>query len=238
MRSASTIIILFVLFYCTACLDTTKPLKIKDSQKVVEMSKGPCFGSCPVYTLTVYETGIVTFKGVRFTDRQGLFTKKIDKSKVQQITNKCIASNLWQFDDVYKSNIADMATVSITYFEGKEQKTISGKRERPMPVLEIEQILEELAFTDNWEQIEKLDEGLPPGAIENELIVKLNRGVEALAWSKGYNQEGLELKKELSNDKTYWLVSFNTDSIDPKEMIDILRRDQNVFSVQFNQNFQ
>jgi len=238
MKVQQRIIILFLLFYSTACLDALKPLNVKDDQKVVEISKGPCFGNCPVYTLSIYETGIAVFSGEQNTDRRGVYMKKIGKERARQITNKCVAANLWQFRDVYKSNFPDLPTVTLTYYEGKESKTISGKRERPDEVISIEQMLDEIAFSDGWEQVEAPPSNYPPGAITNELIVKLNRGIEALAWSKRYTEQEVSLKKALSNDKTYWLITFNDKLIDPNEMIETLRRDKDVFSVQFNQNFQ
>ncbi len=232
------IIILLLATLLTACLDATKPLKVKDSQKVIEMSKSPCFGDCPVYEVAIYETGIATFKGVRNTDRMGLFVKKIGQEKVRQIINRCVSANLLQFQEVYKSNVPDLPTVSITYYEGKEKKTIAGKRERPVPVLEIEEMLDEIAFSSGWELVEDPPSELPPGAKANELVVKLNRSVEALAWSKRYSKETLVLKKSLSADKTFWLISFDEKVINIQEMLELLRQDSDVFSVQYNQYYQ
>lgn len=232
-------ILIFLLALATAaCLDATKPLKVKESQKVIEMSKSPCFGDCPVYDVTIYETGIATFKGIRNTDRMGLFVKKIGQDKIQQIINKCVAANLWQFEEVYKSNIADLPSVSITYYEGKNKKTIAGKRERPVQVLEIEQMLDDIASSSDWELVEDPPSDLPPGTKADELVVKLNRTVEALAWSKRYNKEAVILKKALSADKTFWLISFDEKIISLQEMMDLLRQDPDVFSVQYNQYYQ
>jgi hypothetical protein len=238
MKRRQVIIILVLTTFISACLDTAKPLKVKDSQKIIEMSKGPCLGDCPVFDLVIYETGIATFNGKQYTDRQGLFMKNIGKEKVKQITNTCVAANLWQFQDIYKSNVPDLPTVTITYFEGKEKKTIAGKKERPIAILDIESMLEDVAFSTNWERVEDAPSDLPPGAIPNELVVKLNRNVEGLAWSKRYIQQGMVLKKPLSADKTYWLITFDDKVIKPKEMAEMIRKDPDVFSVQFNQNYQ
>jgi hypothetical protein len=232
------IIILFLAFLTQTCLDSTKPLKIKDSQKVIEMSKKPCFGTCPVYDLVVYETGMATFRGIQNTDRLGLYSKKIGQEKVRQLVNECIAANLWQFQEVYKSNVSDLPTVSITYYEGKEKKTIAGKRERPQPVLKIEEMLDEIAFSSGWDLLEAAPSTLPPGAKTNELVVKLTTNVEALAWSKRYDKEEVQLKRPLSTDKTFWLISFNEKIISAPEMLELLRQDPDVFSVQYNQYYQ
>lgn len=232
-------IIIFVLAFLTqACLDSTKSLKVKESQKVIEMSKKPCLGTCPVYDLVIYETGIATFRGIQNTDRLGLYSKKIGQEKVRQLINECTAANLWQFQEVYKSNVSDLPTVSITYYEGKEKKTIAGKRNRPLPVLKIEEMLDEVAFSSGWDLVEAAPSTLPPGAKANELVVKLAANVEALAWSKRYNKEELQLKRPLSPDKTFWLVSFNEKIINAQKMLKLLRQDPDVFSVQYNQYYQ
>ncbi len=237
MKQLPKIIIFFLLITTTACSSALKPVNVQDEQKVVELTKSPCFGSCPVYTLTIYENGLAMFKGERNTDKLGLFMKKIGKEEVKRLTNKCVAANLWQFQDLYKSRIPDLPTVTLTYYEGKERKTITGKRERPVPVLDIEAMLDDIAFSEGWRQVEGAPSDLQPGAIPNELIVKLNRGIEALAWSKRYGEQEVSLKKSLSEDKTFWLITFNDENIDPREMIQLLRQDKDVFSVRFNQKF-
>jgi hypothetical protein len=173
--------------------------------------------------LAIYETGMATFRGIQNTDRLGLYSKKIGQEKVRQLVNECIAANLWQFQEVYKSNVSDLPTVSITYYEGKERKTIAGKGERPLPVLKIEEMLDEIAFSPGWDLLEEAPSTLPPGAKTNELVVKLTTNVEALAWSKRYGKEEVQLKRPLSTDKTFWLVSFNEKIISAQEMLELLR---------------
>ena len=50
----------------------------KSSPKIV-YSKGPCFGKCPIYTLTIYNTGFAKFKGRKYTKMDGEFVKQLDK---------------------------------------------------------------------------------------------------------------------------------------------------------------
>ncbi len=231
------IIIFLFLISASACFNTLKPRNLKNEQKLVALSKGPCFGNCPVFTLTIYENGLATFQGKEHTDKQGLYMKKIGKEAVKHLTNQCAAANLWQFQGLYKSQLADLPSVTLTYYEGEKSKTITGKKERPEAVLDIEAILDDIAFSKGWQQVEPASSDLAPGVIPNELIIKLNRGIEALAWSKSYVEQEVSLKKSLSADKTFWLITFNSKLISPQEMVNLLKKDPDVFSVQFNQNF-
>ena len=44
----------------------------------ISMTRGPCFGACPMYTVTVYGDGRVVFQGDRFVAETGEHTKTID----------------------------------------------------------------------------------------------------------------------------------------------------------------
>ena len=44
----------------------------------IELARGPCFGACPIYSLTVWGDGRVRFVGERFVEETGERTRTID----------------------------------------------------------------------------------------------------------------------------------------------------------------
>jgi hypothetical protein len=42
----------------------------------VTMSRGVCFGTCPVYTVTVYGNGSVFYEGRMFVEKEGIIATK------------------------------------------------------------------------------------------------------------------------------------------------------------------
>src|SRR5688572_6950095 len=48
----------------------------------ISMTRGPCFGACPMYTVTVWGDGRVQFVGERFVEETGDHSKTVDAAHV------------------------------------------------------------------------------------------------------------------------------------------------------------
>lgn len=218
-----------------SCVTDVRKIRLEELNKVVEISKGPCYGRCPVFTLTIYQDGIASYQGERFTDRVGLYVKRLDKEVFANLEKEFRDANLWQYQNVYKSRIADLQSVTLTYYEEGDIKAITGKEGRPQAVLKLEQTLDRIAAGADW----ILKEGPPPAdlpedAIPNELVVQLNSGVNAYAWTEKYAKQGMKVLKSLSTDGYHWLISFDASIVPPKDMIELVRKDSEAVGAEFN----
>lgn len=229
-------VLLIISILGTACSSLNRSFSTENAKQIVSMSKGLCYGSCPSFDFTVYDNGVLVFDGKKFTKRQGPHYKKVSKETIEEIKSTCLTTNLWRFNEIYRSRLPDAQTVTITYYdESGSIKRISGKESRPDPILDLESYLDKLAFSSDWYSESKSDEEAQQA--KNEFIIKLNAGVEPLAWSKRYESQDLQLTESLSADKTYWKISFNSQKVNAQDFIFILRRDPDVFSVQPNSEF-
>jgi hypothetical protein len=218
---------------------TCRPLTTKDLDKLtprIEMEKGPCYGSCPVYTLTIYEGGVAAYNGQRFTTRQGLHTKLLEANAYRELIKTFQSANLWSYQNAYKAQIPDLATITITYYEGDQSKSIKGKDGRPVKIEELEKLLTAIADSGGWErQAAGENYGMPPNIIANELIVNLSAEADPNVWIIQFAKQDLQIVKRLSPNSPYWLFRFNADRIGPNEMLEWVRRDPYVLSAEFNQ---
>ena len=205
---------------------------VGELDKLVEMSKGPCFGFCPIYTLTVYSNGVVTYYGERNTNRQGTYLRILDKNKLSALKTQLEAANLWQFQDLYKGLLPDLQTVTITYWEEGDFKTIAGKDGRPKAVVDIETELESIANSGNWKKME--GEEATDEAPLNELIIQFVDGVNQGKWIKKYAKQDGKIVKQLAPNSLYWLMSFDPKKIKHQEMLRMVRRDKNIVSAELN----
>lgn len=232
-----TILSFFVLSASafTACGGPNSGLSsFRPKDKVIEMTKGPCYGRCPVFTLTIYKNGLVSYKGERFTDRLGIYEKKLKKQELQKIIAEFERANVWQFRDTYRGRIPDMQSVSITYIEGNRKKTIMGKEIRPNAVKWLEAQLDQIANSeDGWKLIEAPEENVPDFVIPNELIVELDEEIDPEEWAKKYLQADMYFEKQLG-DTRYWIFSFDDGLITPDDMLEQVRLDEQVISAEFN----
>jgi len=224
----------FIALSFASCVTDVRKIRLEELNKVVEISKGSCYGRCPVFTLTIYQDGIASYQGERFTDRIGLYVKRLDKDVFANLEKEFREANLWQYQNVYKSRIVDLQSVTLTYYEEGDIKSITGKEGRPQAVLKLEQTLDRIAASPDWIQKEGPPSGLPEDAVPNELVVQLNNGVNAYAWTEKYTKQGMKVLRSLSTDGYHWLMSFDPSVVPPKDMIELVRKDSGVIGAEFN----
>ncbi len=70
---------------------------------LITMSRGPCYGRCPVYTVTITGTGLVTYSEGQLIgspdDRNG----QVSVKKVVSLLNTFIAERFWDARECYKT---------------------------------------------------------------------------------------------------------------------------------------
>ncbi len=213
------------------------PLSMVDTgklNKLIEMGKGPCYGQCPVFTITVYDNGVMSYQGKRYTDKMGTYLKRLTKAELDGLAAAFRRADLWQYADVYRSDYPDLPAVSISYYEAERSKTILGKETRPEAVIELEGRLNALANAEGWVLRSAPDYGLPAGSIPNQLLVELKQDTDPEAWVRNYSKQEMKLLKKIWPSNTKLIVSYNLKVVAPDYMIDLVRQDADVVSVEFN----
>jgi len=212
---------------------STANVELSRLDPVIEMSKGPCYGRCPVFTLTVYENGIASYEGERYTDRLGTYVKKLEKGEMQRLLGEFKRANIWQFRDSYRGRIPDMQSVTITYREGGKKKSVTGKEIRPNAIKWLETQLDRIAQSEGWILKEAPQDNVPDYLIPDELLVELEQGIDPEDWAKKYSQADMLFERPL-NDSGYWVFSYNDELMTPEQMLEQVRTDPEVISAEFN----
>lgn len=231
------------LFFClvilvSGCTSIAPAGKTDQLDKVLVLKKDPCFGQCPVFTLTLYENGQVDYLGEQNVEKIGLFTKKMNINDLRKLAKKFRDGGFFDFENVYRSAVPDLQTVSITFNDNGNSKTVVGKSEdRPEAIIELQQLLEEIANTEgDWKAQKQKSNSkvLPDGTITNELLIQLVEGVIADQWISKYASSGAKLVESLSRYSNYWLISFNDETTNPQEFLENIRNDREVVGAEFN----
>ena len=72
------------LFFCT--LSCVLPRKLyTESTPLITMKRTPCYGECPQYMISIYESGIVLYNGVRFVQNTGCFQSNLNRQQINYI---------------------------------------------------------------------------------------------------------------------------------------------------------
>lgn len=135
-----------LLLSCNA----SKKMTQYDASSVIRMSKGPCFGSCPVYDITIDGSGNATFEGKRFVDKMGSFGKTFSREETSVLFKHFEEAGFWDFKDLYTDEITDLPTTFITFEHQGRSKKIQAYYNIPEKLQELIAEVHALAESEGW----------------------------------------------------------------------------------------
>lgn len=124
------------------------------NQTVITLKRTACFGTCPIYDVTVYGDGRVVYNGKDFVKAKGKQNSKIPIKEVHQIVNLMQKSNYLKFKDQYiDMQVTDMPYIytSLTW-NGitKKVERYAGDESAPKVLKEIEDRIDKVTNTKQW----------------------------------------------------------------------------------------
>jgi len=127
---------------------------------VVTLERTPCFGACPVYSLTISGTGVVRFAGTRYTAHVGEASAEIPPALVDSLVAELRQGGYFGFADAYVVNApacgryaTDSPTVITSVADGGERKEIRhdyGCGDAPPALARLERRIDEVAGSARW----------------------------------------------------------------------------------------
>ena len=141
------IVIFFASIIGTACSSTDTCLKdVAADNFSVSISKGMCFGKCPVYKGTVWGDGRVTYEGQQNVDRLGTFTGVISQDDLCALVTQVRERKLVQIDTSYIDNVPDAPVTTITITDKGQSKTLRWNMGSPEPLRELGSLMVNATF--------------------------------------------------------------------------------------------
>jgi Domain of unknown function (DUF6438) len=127
---------------------------------VVTLERTPCFGSCPVYQVSISRSGTVRFVGKQHVTREGEATAEIPAARVDSLLRELEAGGYFGFADAYVMSspacgqyATDSPTVITSVSAGGRTKTIRhdfGCDGAPEELGRLERRIDEVASTAGW----------------------------------------------------------------------------------------
>ncbi|MFT4667967.1 MAG: hypothetical protein ACI8YQ_003475 [Polaribacter sp.] len=236
-------ILLLTVFLAQDCNRKNKAslpeMETSEVMRVVKLTNNPCFGKCPVYSLTLYNNGKAEYVGQANVKRMGTYTKEIPTEQVADILMRLNAANFWEMEDRYISKLADTPKIIITQFRKDTSKIVRGDHVRPAALLEIEKTLAEIAENEEgWEKIKDHPtqdvNKLPSHFIKNEIIAKFEKGTDVEAAVESKKQFGISIKKRVAPNLDMYVLTFDTIRVNPGRMLSQVKKMPGVIEAQFN----
>lgn len=239
-----TLLSLFVLLVFVSCkttknaseeLDLSK-ISLSDDAQVFLLKKGACFGTCPVYTMNIYNNRYVKFVGKENTKRLGTYAKMLEKAEYKALVAAFDKANFYNYQNVYESNIADLPQIIISYAKDGMTKTVAGKRERPEELHKLQFQLEKIVESDSgWqlisnakgpEKVEKID--------KSKIIVDIAQGNKLSVWFHNMKEQfGVQILQKLSDNADSWLIGIDPRLHNPDDVLLYLKSDPVVKAANF-----
>lgn len=126
----------------TACSSSDSCLKdITADNFSVSISKGMCFGKCPVYTGTVKGNGQVVYEGRTNVDLKGTWFGTISKDDLCSLVTIIREKKLLTLDTSYIDNVPDAPVTTITITDMGRTKTFSWNIGSPEQLRDLARIM-------------------------------------------------------------------------------------------------
>ena len=124
------------------------------SPVAITLERTACFGSCPIYAITIYEDGTVKYTGTKFVDVMGEQTSQIDPAIVKQMVAAFEAAGYFDWKEAYDTmNVTDMPYIitSVTS-NGKTHKITRyvGDGSAPLALPFLETWIDDMTNSQLW----------------------------------------------------------------------------------------
>lgn len=199
--------------------------------KLVSIQTFPCRGYCPVYTITVYDDGLLEYNGERFVEKMGTAKATLTREELAQLRMEVTTANLWTYPEDIQSKIMDAPFTTLTVWQGDKSKSVRGSIDRPKPLLELEKRLKNTAEAHGLKVLQGVNPNANP-APQGEVIVQLRPEENAGNWIAQFKQTKLQLVRRLQDNT--WLVSYDPARIEEQQVIDLLKATDGALEVQTN----
>jgi hypothetical protein len=143
------IIVLVLSAFLSSCKSPASLHKFEKSQIV--MKKTECYGTCPVYKITLLGTGKAMYEGIKHVKKVGKFEKQLSAQETEKIFTAFEASNFTDFKEIYTEPVTDVSTTFITFVHRGFSKTIEDYYNAPQELKKLEKMVEEVANSEGWE---------------------------------------------------------------------------------------
>lgn len=122
---------------------------------VITLERTMCFGTCPVYTVTVYGDGKVIFEGQKYVKVTGRRTARISPQQVRQLIAEFDKAHYFALQDRYyaPNSRTDFPSAITSITIGARTKTVDhylGDSSAPPALTNLEDKIDAIVNTKRW----------------------------------------------------------------------------------------
>lgn len=124
-----------------------------ESTVFATISKGYCYGRCPVYTMTIFSDGKVILEGKANIEMIGKWETQISKEKISEFIETAEFIGYMDLEDKYDSNITDVPSTKTSIVINGVRKEVMRRDNYPEKILKFEAVFENLLTEASWTEV-------------------------------------------------------------------------------------
>jgi hypothetical protein len=115
------------------------------------MSRGICYGKCPVYDVAVLQNGKVQYTGRRFVKSEGVYEKTLTTASVATLLQQFTEARTDTMQNEYRQLVTDLPAITyeLNYSNGT-QKTIQNANYGPAVLVNLAEAVDVLVGEVNY----------------------------------------------------------------------------------------
>jgi hypothetical protein len=121
---------------------------------VITLTRGACFGFCPVYSVSITGDGQVTYVGRNFVNVTGEQHATVPASEVQALLRRFDAAHFASLQDEYRARVSDLPTYTVELQRNGVRKSVLDygglSAGMPQTVRELQDEIDRVAGTSRW----------------------------------------------------------------------------------------
>ena len=120
------------------------------STAIITLERTACFGTCPIYSLTISGDGKVVYTGENYVTVTSTQTGQISPVTFKELVDEFYKINYFSLQDEYTANITDMPTTITSLTINGKTKKIEDYFNAPEELKKLEQKIDEVANSKQW----------------------------------------------------------------------------------------
>jgi hypothetical protein len=118
----------------------------------ISLSRGPCYGTCPVYRVTLRSDGTVIWEGERFVQPIGRHVGRVDPAHFEHLARLTESSGFFEWRDEYAEPVTDHPANTIEVHRGNDLKrVVQYATDEPPGFWTIATLIDGIALHGGWQ---------------------------------------------------------------------------------------
>jgi uncharacterized protein DUF6438 len=119
----------------------------------ITLRRGPCFGTCPMYEVTLAADGTASWDGERFVERLGHHQGQVDINDFERLARFVDRAGFFGWNPEYLADVTDLPDYILTVTAGDQTKTVRQNGvDEPADFWVIAAVVDGLAEGVDWTQ--------------------------------------------------------------------------------------